>query len=182
MAHSEPLAAPLAGTAARCVAVSLGLSGLWAGCTWAAGHLHADPALHTVALFVHLASLVVGFGAVLAIDYLGLLWLLGKRTLRNVLDLTAPLNVPVWGGLAGLTFSGILLEPNLDSGLTRLKLVLVLLIALNGVHATALHPRLESYGALRPPTHLMARAAGSAGLSQLGWWGAVVIGFYNTRH
>lgn len=54
--------------------------------------------------------------------------------------------------------------------------------ALNGVHATALHPRLESYGALRPPTHLMARAAGSAGLSQLGWWGAVVIGFYNTRH
>ncbi|GAA2819265.1 hypothetical protein GCM10010441_49600 [Kitasatospora paracochleata] len=182
MPQPEQFAAPLAGTAARCVAVSFGLAGMWAASAWTAGHLHADPSLHTAALFVHLATLVVGFGAVLAIDYLGLLWLLGRRTLRQVVDFTAPLHVPVWAGLAGLTFSGILLEPHLDSPLTWLKLVLVLAIALNGVHATALHQRLEEYGDTRPPHRLLGRGAASALISQVGWWGSVAIGFWNAQH
>ncbi|MEV6972679.1 hypothetical protein [Kitasatospora sp. NPDC093806] len=154
---------------------------LWGASAWTAGHLHSDPALHTVALFAHLAALVVGFGAVLAIDYYGLLWVLGRRTLREVVDFTAPLHVPVWGGLAGLTLSGVLLEPRLDAGLTQLKLFLVLLIALNGVYATTLHRRLAAYGERRPPARLLARGAGSALVSQAGWWGAVLIGFYNTQ-
>jgi len=174
--------APLQGRTARCAAVSVGLCGLWAASAWVAGHLHADPSLHMAALFIHLASLVVGLGAVLAIDYYGLLWLLGQRTLRQVVDFTAPLHVPVWGGLAALTMSGILLEPSLDSGLTWLKLLLVLLIALNGVHATALHRSLEENGERSPSQRQLMRGAVSALVSQAGWWGSVLIGFYNTQH
>ncbi|MFF7458388.1 hypothetical protein [Kitasatospora sp. NPDC008115] len=125
---------------------------------------------------------MVGFGAVLAIDYYGLLWLLGRRPLREVVDFTSPLHVPVWGGLLGLTLTGALLEPHLDAGLTRLKLVLVLVIALNGVYAGTLHRRLAAYGERRPPAGLLARGAASALVSQTGWWGAVLIGFHNSRH
>src|SRR5882724_3314333 len=39
---------------------------------------------HSMALFVHLASLVAGFGAVLVIDWTGLLWVIGRRTFLDV--------------------------------------------------------------------------------------------------
>ncbi|MFF8774614.1 hypothetical protein [Kitasatospora sp. NPDC015120] len=166
----------------RVAAAAAAVCLLWAASAWTAGHLHTDPALHTVALFGHLAALVAGFGAVLAIDYYGLLWLLGRRSLREVVHFTSPLHVPVWGGLLGLTLTGVLLEPHLDAGLTQLKLVLVLVIALNGVYAGTLHRRLAAYGERRPPAPLLARGAASALVSQAGWWGAVLIGFYNTQH
>ncbi|GAA1070542.1 hypothetical protein [Kitasatospora arboriphila] len=181
MPESDELA-PLSGTVARCLLVSVGLCVLWAGSAWTAGHVRTDASLHTVALFVHLVALVVGFGAVLAVDYMGALWLLGRRTLAQAVESTGPLHVPVWAGLAGLTASGILLEPQLDSPLTRVKLLLVLLIALNGVHATALTKRLEAAGPGRPKRRLLVRGALSALVSQLGWWGALAIGFWNTRH
>jgi len=44
-------------TAAAAFAV-FGVSGIWT-----AGYLEADPVLHQVALFAHLACLVIGFGA-----------------------------------------------------------------------------------------------------------------------
>lgn len=34
-----------------------------------ASHLHADPLLHKVALFAHLAFLLIGFGADLTLDW-----------------------------------------------------------------------------------------------------------------
>ena len=89
-----------------------------AASTWVAVHLRADAALHTAALFVHLASLVLGFGAVLAVDYYGALWLGGRKTLRQVLDFTASLHTLVWAGLIGLIGSGALLHPDLGSPLT----------------------------------------------------------------
>ncbi|MEW1912003.1 hypothetical protein AB0442_26770 [Kitasatospora sp. NPDC085895] len=181
MPESDELA-PLSGTVARCLLVSIGLCVLWAGSAWTAGHVRTDASLHTVALFVHLVALVVGFGAVLAVDYTGALWLLGRCTLAQAVESTGPLHVPVWAGLAGLTASGILLEPQLDSPLTRVKLLLVLLIALNGVHATALTKRLEAAGPGRPERRLLVRGALSALVSQLGWWGALAIGFWNTQH
>ncbi|MGW2400075.1 hypothetical protein ACWCYY_26275 [Kitasatospora sp. NPDC001664] len=161
--------------------MSLALAAFWAASAWTAGHVRAAPALHTAALLVHLVSLVAGFGAVLAVDYVGALWLLGRRTLCQVLELAAPLHTPIWAGLAGLTLSGVLLEPHLDSGLTQLKLVLVLMIALNGVQAGALQRRLAVCGDERPPRPLLVRGAVSALVSQLGWWGALLIGFYNAQ-
>ncbi|MEU9143740.1 hypothetical protein [Streptomyces sp. NPDC048349] len=166
------------GTAVASLAVCLG----WAATTWIALHLRADVTLHTAALFVHLASLVLGFGAVLAIDYYGVLWLTGRKTLGEVLDFTAPLHVPVWAGLGGLLFSGAFLHPDLGSPLTCVKLGLVLLLSLNGVQASALHRRLAAVGGGPVRRSLLVRGAVTASVSQAAWWGAVAIGFLNSRH
>ncbi|MFF7892520.1 hypothetical protein ACFZDI_11555 [Streptomyces sp. NPDC007907] len=152
----------------------------WAGSVGAASQVEAGPAVRTVALFLHLGALVLGLGSVLTIDYYGMLWLLGRRSLRQSLEFADPLHVPVWTGLAGLVLSGIVLDPDPRAPLTRVKLVLVLLIALNGVHAQALHRTLGGHvGAW--PRRLLVRGVVSAVVSQLGWWGAVTIGFLNSR-
>ncbi|KUJ68059.1 hypothetical protein ACZ90_22730 [Streptomyces albus subsp. albus] len=160
---------------------ALAVTGAWAASLWVATHLHADPTLRTTALLVHLAALVLGLGAVLTIDYYGLLWLLGRRSLRQVLDFTSPLHTPVWAGLAVLTLSGTFLHPDPGAPLTRIKLVLVLLVALNGIQARALHGRLTALDGRAGPRRLLVRGALSVLVSQLAWWGAMVIGFLNSR-
>ena len=64
--------------------------------------------LHSLVLLVHLASLAVGLGAVLAIDWHGLLWLLRRIDLTELLTVTSRLTTPVWAGLSGLVASGVL--------------------------------------------------------------------------
>ncbi|MET9672346.1 hypothetical protein ABZY68_04500 [Streptomyces sp. NPDC006482] len=78
--------------------------------------------------------------------------------------------------------TGVLLHPDVNAPLTQVKLLLVLVIALNGVHATALHRSLTDLGHRRPTPRLLTRAGTSAVLSQVGWWGAAVIGFLNSRN
>ncbi|MEU1285664.1 hypothetical protein [Kitasatospora sp. NPDC005856] len=97
--------------AAAALAACAGL----AACAWISTHLDVDPALHTAALFVHLASLVLGFGAVLVADYYGLLWMTRRCALREALGATNRLHLPIWAGLGGLVVSGVMLEPDLSS-------------------------------------------------------------------
>ena len=73
--------------AAGCL-VTAGLSAT----LWASAHLHSDPVLREVALFAHLGCLVLGFGGVLALDWLGLLWLLFHRTRWGTLVRAATLD------------------------------------------------------------------------------------------
>ncbi|MET8248364.1 hypothetical protein ABZV31_30590 [Streptomyces sp. NPDC005202] len=101
--------------------------------------------MHTAALFVHLALLVLGFGAVLVADYYGLLWLTGRCTLDEAVGCTGRLHVPLWAGLTGLVVSGVVLHPDLASPATRTKLVLVLVLALNGLQAKVLHRRVAEH-------------------------------------
>uniref|UniRef100_UPI002F915955 hypothetical protein n=1 Tax=Streptomyces sp. NBC_01001 TaxID=2903713 RepID=UPI002F915955 len=165
-------------------AAAAGLCGVWAAAVWTATHLQADPRLHSVALFVHLVSLVVGFGGVLTVDWLALQWLMGRRSLPEVLRTADGVHLPVWLGLAGLVASGVLLHPDPASPLTQVKLVLVLVVALNGLHAWTLQPRLSALCAApgaAAPRLLLLRAVSTVLVSQLGWWGATVIGFLNTR-
>jgi len=118
--------------------------------------------LQLVALFVHLISLVVGFGAVLAVDWYGLLSLSRRVTVGDVL-LTAERMTPlIWIGLAGLTMSGVLLKPDLNSWLVVVKLCCVL-----GVERQM----------PIPARSLIHRGMVLAGASQTFWWTAVVIGF-----
>ncbi|MFF3059917.1 hypothetical protein [Streptomyces sp. NPDC057909] len=153
-----------------------------AACAWISLHLHADPALHTAALFVHLASLVLGFGAVLVADYHGLLWISGRCTLNDALGSTTRLHVPIWTGLAGLVVSGVMLHPDLTSALTRTKLALVLVLTLNGLQAGLLNRRTAQRASSTPLTpRLLAWGAATALVSQICWWGAVVIGFRNSQ-
>lgn len=162
-------------------AAAVGVCLSLAACAWVSAHLRVDPTLHTAALFVHLASLVLGFGAVLAADYHALLWLTGRCSLAEALDGTHRLHVPIWAGLAGLVASGVLLHPDLGAPLTRIKLALVLGLTLNGLQAGLLARRMRARrdGAVAP--RLLVRGAGTAVVSQVCWWGAVVIGFRNSQ-
>ncbi|MFE7113173.1 hypothetical protein ACFU98_43225 [Streptomyces sp. NPDC057575] len=164
-------------------AASLGACLALAACAWVSLHLRTDPALHTAALFVHLASLVLGFGAVLVADYYGLLWITGRCTLRDTLGSTARLHIPIWTGLAGLVISGVMLQPDLTSTLTRTKLALVLILTLNGLQAGLLNKRMaEQASSTQLTPRLLAWGAATALVSQICWWGAVVIGFRNSQH
>ena len=136
------------------------------------------------ALFLHLASLVAGFGAVLIADLHGVLWLIGRRRLRDLLQVTSALQPLIWGGLIGLVASGMLLQPNVLVPRTQIKLVLVLVATLNGMWAHRLSRRLES----EPPDAvaagvdqgLLVRVMAAGAISQAAWWGATLVGFLAT--
>jgi hypothetical protein len=147
---------------------------------WLSTQVHPSPALRSVALFAHLAFLTLGFGAVLVADYSFALWLLGRVTFAEAVAATARLHVPIWLGLAGLTASGTLLRPDLGSAITLLKLAFVAVLTLNGVQATALSRRMGALAGAPPPRLLLWGAATSV-LSQVCWWGAVVIGFLHAN-
>lgn len=145
---------------------------------WICSVAHPLPVVHEVALFVHLASLLVGFGAVLSVDWVAMLFILGKRTFHEMMRAADNAAVPVWAGYAGLVLSGLLLEPDLSSPLTIAKLALVLVIGLNGVVALGLHRALGTGGA---DLRWMALGGMCATISQLGWWGATLVGFLNAH-
>lgn len=163
--------------AASYLLLALGICTLWAGAIWTAGHLEPDPVLRQVALFAHLAFLIVGFGAVLTLDWFAALWLFGRTTLPALLHMAAGAHLMIWTGLVGLATSGVFLSPELHQ-LTWVKLGGVLLVALNGLNAYHLQGRLET--AHLPVSHqLLTRAALTGGISQAGWWIACCIGFVN---
>lgn len=141
--------------------------------------LSSPPWLHTVGLFVHLASLVVGLGAVMAVDWSGLMFLLRRSSFHTVLiqaHRTTPL---IWLGLLGLLVSGTVLEPRLTP-LTVVKFVAVLCVGLVGVLVTAttrrMMPELPT-----PSRALLRRGMILAALSQVCWWTAAIIGFVNAQ-
>jgi hypothetical protein len=146
------------------------------------------PPVRRVALFVHLVALAVGFGGVIIIDVCGLLWVLGRRTARDMLALAATIHPLISVGLVGLMTSGVVLHPDLASPLARLKLGLVLVIMVNGVYAHDFARRLQTV-----PQHVagdnipwgyVRRGFVTAAVSQVAWWGVTAIGFVTTivRH
>ncbi|MEW1633734.1 hypothetical protein AB0469_06655 [Streptomyces sp. NPDC093801] len=147
---------------------------------WCSLHLQADAAMHSAALFAHLASLVLGFGAVLSADYYGVLWATGRCTLDEVVAATARLHVPIWAGLGGLVVSGLMLHPDIHSPLTLTKLGLVAALTVNGLQAGLLGRRLGSVEG-EAGRGLLLWGGVTALVSQACWWGAVVIGFLNTN-
>lgn len=152
-----------------------------AAACWAAGHLHADPPLQTAARFLHLVALVVGLGAVLAVDWFGLLWMLGRRRLNDVLQTARTLQAPIWLGLAGLVVTGSFLRPDMAAPLTLFKLGLVLAITLNGLYAHWIGQRLDRHKATVVPRRLRVQAGAATAVSQIGWWGASLIGYLNSH-
>ena len=150
-----------------------------AGVLWLSRSLHPGAVATDLALFLHLASLVFGFGAVLAVDWVALLWVAGRRRLGDVLRAADNVHIPIWFGYAGLLVTGALLRPDLTSGLTWAKMLLVLAVGWNGVAAMVLHTRLAAAGGSPPTRPLLVWSAASAAISQVAWWGATVIGFLN---
>ncbi len=156
----------------------------WAAAIWISTLLAPPPWLHTLALFAHLASLIVGFGAVLMVDWYALLWVTEWRTVRDLRQVDITLKLPIWVGIIGLLASGALLQPDLGSPLTLVKLGAVLVLSLNGVAITrwttslARFPRKTRFSSL--PRAARIRFITSAVISQVAWWTAVVIGMLNS--
>lgn len=137
-----------------------------------------------VAAFLHVASLAIGFGAVIVIDTFGLLWLFKKVKLElvdNVANITQRL---IWLGWFGLVITGtymIVLKGSI-SNLTAVKLFFVALLGVNGINLHFLKKSFAHYlqTSIIPPVFYFRMGLASA-ISQLGWWGAIVIGFLNVR-
>ncbi|MEV0114862.1 hypothetical protein AB0H77_16625 [Streptomyces sp. NPDC050844] len=169
------------------VALGVVACAVMAAACWTASHVHADPPLLTAARFLHLAALVVGLGAVLAVDWFALLWLLGRRRLGDVLRTACALHTPIWLGLGGLVLSGLFLHPDLAAPLTLIKLGLVLAVMLNGLYAHWIGQRLRHLQeqpeskAAGVPRRLLLQTGIAASISQIGWWGASLIGFLNSH-
>lgn len=141
--------------------------------------LHPAPWVHDLALLAHLIALMIGVGSVLAVDWYGLLWLL-RRVSTQQLMLQAHLMSPlIWLGLVALTGTGALLEPQLTSPTTVVKLSCVVGVAVVGVLALATKRQMLQYRAL--PRSLMLRGMALAGASQVFWWSAFAIGFVNAQ-
>ncbi|HEX6955371.1 MAG TPA: hypothetical protein VF156_10880 [Agromyces sp.] len=156
----------------------------WALTVWVSTMLTPPEWVRMPVLFLHLASLVVGLGAVLMIEWHGLLWATGWSTAREVRQADRTLILPVWVGLAGLLGTGALLQPHLDQPLTVVKLVAVLVLSLNGVALTRWTSDLARMPA-KAKFHSLPRAArtgyvASGVVSQLAWWTAVLIGMINS--
>ncbi|WP_218177816.1 hypothetical protein [Amycolatopsis australiensis] len=147
---------------------------------WLSARVAPGPAWHSIALFAHLASLVVGFGAVLVADYFFALWLLRRVTFAEAVRSTSRLHLLVWTGLTGLVASGTFLQPDLRSPLTLVKLGLVLALTVNGVHVAVLGRRMSAVVGT-PGRRLLLRGGAATVLSQVCWWGAVFIGFLNAN-
>ena len=120
------------------------VTGAWAVVILAAALFPVDnPQVARVALFIHLVSMAVGFGAVILIDVYGILWLLGQRTLAELVDLDTAAHTVIAVGVGGLLASGIALQPDLSTPLTWFKLLLVLGLMLNGLAAQKMLLRLR---------------------------------------
>lgn len=155
---------------------------LWAVVVSAVATIRVDDGpLRQGALFVHLVSLTVGFGGVIVVDMYALLWVVGRRTARDLVGLTSTVNAVVSAGLAGLLASGVVLDPDLTSGPGRLKMALVLVVMLNGVNVHRYSQKLRDVATDvcgdRIPWDYVTRGVAIAAISQVAWWGTIVIGF-----
>jgi hypothetical protein len=160
----------------------IGAVSAWALAVVVVSTVHLDhPTIRQGALFIHLVSLAVGFGGVTTVDLHGVLWMLGRRTAGELAALVTATHGLIAAGVVGLLASGAVLHPDLGTTPARLKLILVLVIVVNGVYARRFAARLRAI-----PDHLrgdaipweyLPTAFATAAISQVAWWGAIVIGF-----
>jgi hypothetical protein len=123
-----------------------------------------DLGLRPVALFLHLIFVPIGFGAVVMTHVYTFLWRMGRKRHRDVVALTGVAHCLMAAGLAGLIATGIALDPDLQSPLMRMKLVLLLVLMLNAARVQ----------------QSTRQFIGPVVLSQLAWWGTIAIGFVTT--
>ena len=147
--------------ATDCLLVILG----WAGIVASSAVLPVeDLGVRAATLYLHLIFVPVGFGAVVMMHLYLVLWRTGRLRQRDVLALTSVAHKLMAAGLAGLTATGIALDPDLDSPLIRTKLVLLLVLMLNAVMVQ----------------QSTRRIVGPVVVSQIAWWGTLGIGYVIT--
>jgi hypothetical protein len=178
------LRAPSPTSRLRLAATAAGLTLLWAIVLIASQRFTISHGLHHPVVALHLISLTVGFGAVLAVDVCALNGLLRRHdfTLADALKAAAVVDPLIWLGYFGLIASGLLLHPDLTEPLMWVKLVAGFAAGLNGLNANGVMralselPRSTRLSDL--PRPFAVRAVTAAALSQLAWWTAILIGFF----
>jgi hypothetical protein len=137
-----------------------------------------------ILLFFHLASLILGIGSVLISDFYGLLWIRRRIPLSRTVRVSRITTKLIWTGWTGAVVTGIpmiILKGETDN-LMIMKFFFVLLVGANGM---ALHYVRESLKMVQDyeslPTIVSFRMGLVTFTSQLGWWGAFLIGFLH-RH
>jgi len=168
----------------KLVLLGVGCSAAWLASVLVGGFLDPGAVVHRVALAAHILALVLSFGAILVLDWVGLLWLLGRRDVHDTRRLESAAQPLIWGGLAILLISGALLHPDLSSPPTQIKLVSILVLMLNGLVLTRTVKQLHL---LPPATLFTAMAAGlrtrllaALCISQACWWTSVLVGLLNS--
>ncbi|MBG6068188.1 hypothetical protein [Micromonospora ureilytica] len=169
-------AAGRAAVVASVVSVGLG----WLLAILVAPHVTLSPGARMVALFCHLTCLVVGFGAVLTVDWFSLRWLLRREPLGTVLTAARGAHLLIWLGLVGLLASGAVLGPDTSSGLVWVKLLAVLVVGINGLFLGRVRDRLVAVRG-RPPLSALLPGVAAATISQIAWWTATLVGFWNAN-
>ncbi|MES2436466.1 MAG: hypothetical protein V4519_00485 [Patescibacteria group bacterium] len=143
-----------------------------------------DTPVFFVFLFIHIVSLITGFGAVIAIDFSGVLWMLKKLPLKTVAQIAEVTQRLIWIGWVGLVLSGIgliTLKGFIDN-LTWIKLFFVAMLGLNGIFLHFIKKATDRLGDVNDlPPNLVFKTGLASTISQLGWWGALSIGFVH-RH
>lgn len=137
-----------------------------------------------ILLFVHIAGLVLGFGSVMVTDLYGTLWLAGRQPYRQVVDVSAVTEKFVWIGWSIMVAAGIpllVIKGEIDN-LMWIKLFFVALIGVNGLALARVQQRAGDFGPDDElPSRFVVWSALSLLVSQIGWWGAMSIGFLH-RH
>jgi len=137
-----------------------------------------------VLAFIHLISLIMGFGAVIVIDTFGLLWVMNKIKLQTVNQTANITQRLIWIGWLGLVITGTILVL-MRGSISNITMVKVFFVAMLGVNGIFLHLIKKNFDKLKDLENIPAiykfRIALTSVISQLGWWGAIVIGFLNTK-
>ncbi len=131
-------------------------------------------------LFLHLISTIVGFGAVLVIDVWGFLWVINKQKLSQVMSVAKVTQILIWVGFLGLVLSGLFLGAHYDKPRTQLKIGLVILLGINGVYLEYIKRWAKKLGDIKfvnAPIMFKLQIGMATIVSQVGWWGSVLIGF-----
>ncbi|MCC7543653.1 hypothetical protein IT415_02995 [bacterium] len=134
-----------------------------------------------IILFTHLIGFAIGFGSVLLVDTVGLLWVFRKVKVSQLGWLTGIAQKLIWASVVIQVISGsILLDPEYVTIRTKIKLAAVLILVINGVVFDRIRKQMLAYKQddfwkMPRPFQLLSVAAIS--LSQLCWWTATVIGF-----
>jgi hypothetical protein len=137
-----------------------------------------------ILLFVHLGALILGFGSVLVTDLYGMLWIRDRVRFRELVRLSGVTGNFVWIGWGLMVATGIpliILKGEIDQ-LMILKFLAVAMVGVNGIPLHRLQGQMQSFGSGDDvPARFMFRLGLALFVSQLGWWGAILIGFLH-RH
>ncbi|MEX0720572.1 MAG: hypothetical protein WD059_07880 [Balneolaceae bacterium] len=137
-----------------------------------------------ILLFFHLSFLILAFGSVLVTDLYGLLWMLDRVRFNQIVDVsgvTEKFILTGWFGMVAVGIPMIALKGEVDNLMT-IKLAFVALVGINGYPLHLLQKKLEKFKDKDVvPGIFIFRLTLAIMLSQIGWWGAITIGFLH-RH